>query len=177
LTSEAEAVSVSGGAPSSDSPLARGVTAAEPLDADMVPPVDGPPSAVAVQELTAEGLLPFEAWLPLFSAVHTLPGHFLALRTLQEAPGRDGHEQAARAIYETIAEVPSLHFLLSPGGKWGERAAAILLYALPLGMAVKGELAERRRPARPKVPANDPVPPPPAADDDLLKSPFFQAAS
>ncbi|HEV7368952.1 hypothetical protein [Arenibaculum sp.] len=166
----------------SDGPLARGVRAFEPeavLDAGSAEP-EAPP-AVPVPELTAEGLLPFDMWSPMFKTAHQLPGLFLGLQSLQSAPDRPEAEPAARAIYEIIAETPSLHFLARPGGKWAERAAAIALYALPVTAAVRGEIATKRKavaaakatrkPAPETIAEPAPAPEPPAEMGEFFRAP------
>jgi hypothetical protein len=162
-----------------DSPLSRGIEALEPDELDELGQVDQSPaleSAVQGPPLTAEGLLTFDAWVGTFKACHVLPGHFLGLQTLITAPDRAEFPAAAKAIYDTIAEVPTLHFLLKPGGKWAERAAAIGLYAVPVAIAVKAEAAAKRAAkAEPKRVAAPGAPPAPSAE--VLQSDFFKAKS
>lgn len=61
----------------------------------------------------------------------------------------DANDGAAKgcsaAIYETCLEIPALHFLLQPGGKWGGRILAIGAFVVPMSIGVKEELAERRK--------------------------------
>lgn len=109
-----------------------------------------------------------------FNAAHHLTG----LRALKIEQGDGAAQDAAKAIYDTILEVPALHFMLRPGGKWLERALAVGMFALPMARAVKAELLERRRPVMksPGVSAEglkkQPVPhtpPAPGEPDDVAR--------
>ncbi|PZO86540.1 MAG: hypothetical protein DI626_06285 [Micavibrio aeruginosavorus] len=72
------------------------------------------------------------------------------LRSLK-VEAEDGTARAASdAIYDTIQDVPALHFLLEPQGKWMGRVACIAAFAVPMALNVRAELA-----ARQQVPAND----------------------
>lgn len=53
-------------------------------------------------------------------------------------------EAASKALYDTILDVPMLHFLLMPQGKWLERAAAIGMFTVPMVLSVRAEIALRQ---------------------------------
>ena len=67
------------------------------------------------------------------------------LKSLTVNEGDDRAINCSRAIYDTCLEIPALHFLLQPGGKWGGRILAIGAFAIPMSLAVKDELQERHR--------------------------------
>ena len=97
----------------------------------------------------ADGLLSVEAFAGGRKHALTLAGHLTALQTLLASPEAPTYPDAATAIYESIRAVPALHFLIRPGGLWLQRAAAIAVWAVPVGAGVRAELAERRRQAVP----------------------------
>ena len=61
---------------------------------------------------------------------------------------------AAAAVYDTIREMPSLHFLLRPGGKWMQRAFALGAFGVPVAIGCKIE-AQAKRQARAQQKASE----------------------
>ncbi len=59
--------------------------------------------------------------------------------------------EVAGAIYETILDVPMLHFILQPGNKWLGRALVMVVYVQGMRGAVGAELAARRKDAGGKM--------------------------
>lgn len=57
---------------------------------------------------------------------------------------RTAHE-VADTLYESILDVPMLHFLLEPGNKWIGRALVMAIYVQGMHSALKHEKASKRR--------------------------------
>lgn len=94
--------------------------------------------------------------------------HLSGFKSL-DVPDDGAARGASQAIYETILDVPALHFMLSPGGKWWGRAAAIGIFTLPIAMGVKTEILQRKTPRSqspgPARPAPQPTEPGEPDDD------------
>lgn len=76
-----------------------------------------------------------------FKAGHLLTG----LQSLHIGPEREGSAQAcSHAIYDSIVDCPSLHFMLEPRNKWWSRAIAIGAFTIPTAIGIKTELQARR---------------------------------
>lgn len=127
------------------------------------------PSGVSVE---TNGFVPMPAFTASVGMMFTLSGGLLGLKTLTEAPKQETYPAATEALYHTIVDTPSLHFLIQPGGVWMQRALAMGAFAVPLGYSVKQELAERRKnrpvesagkrppPTQPQPAQTAPTPPP-----------------
>lgn len=76
-----------------------------------------------------------------FKAAH----HITRLQSLN-VPDDGAAQAASAALYETIVDIPLLHFMLNPGGKWGQRIVAIGVFTVPIAIGVNAELADRRSP-------------------------------
>lgn len=50
-----------------------------------------------------------------------------------------GAEDCADAIYGTIVDIPALHFMLSPGNKWLERAFVVGMFSFGMVKAIEAE--------------------------------------
>jgi len=112
------------------------------------------PSGPAGGPIGADGLLTGAAFADGLGKVLLITGHATGLETVLRSPDEPTYPDAAGAMYDAIRDVPALHFLLRPGGLWVQRAAAIALWAVPLGAGVRRELRTRR------------APPPPPSDGD-----------
>ena len=104
-----------------------------------------------------------------FNVAHGVTG----LQSLKIPEGDSGAVACAQALHETIMDIPALHFLLMPQGKWIPRIMAIAAFTVPVGRGVAAELHQRRRPAKPpnfsdakratRAASNDPDDPDPEA--------------
>jgi hypothetical protein len=87
-------------------------------------------------------------------------GHeFTKLQSLKIGAENEAARNCAHALYDTILDVPALHFMLQPQGKWFERIFAIGVFTVPLAASVRAELRARRAPkgiptTRAAAPAN-----------------------
>lgn len=79
-----------------------------------------------------------------FQAVFDVAHGVTGLKALQVPKGDPRAQGCAEALYETIEDVPALHFLLYPQGKWLPRICAIGAFTIPMGRAVALELQERK---------------------------------
>jgi hypothetical protein len=121
-------------------PLPEGEEPAAPegTEADLSDQPAGEPMPVVIGK---------DEFFALFKMGQQLPGHLFSLKALTEHPEKPEARAASDAIYDIAAETPSLSWLIEPGGVWLPRLAAIGLYAVPLGMAVKAELKAKRQTA------------------------------
>ncbi len=87
-----------------------------------------------------------------------LAGLMSGLETLRGSPDQPTWPEAAGAIYDTLRDMPSLHFLIRPGGKWMQRAALVAIWGLPVATGCVAELRARKSPKAGR-PANDDGPP------------------
>jgi len=105
---------------------------------------DGTGPALKVESLNANGLFTFEAFKAGFSSCLYMSGHMTGLETLVISPDAKTFPKAAAAIYDTLLDTPSLHFLLRPGGKWIMRLTAIGMFIVPVGAGCLAEIKARR---------------------------------
>lgn len=70
--------------------------------------------------------------------------HITGLQSLKVDKNDEAARGASQALYDTILDVPMLHFMLKPGGKWMERGFAILAFAGPMAQSLNAELAEKK---------------------------------
>lgn len=79
----------------------------------------------------------------VFVLCFTVSHNVTKLNSLKVEDGDGSARNCSKAIYDTILEIPALHFLLNPSGKWGQRAFMIGSFALPMAMNVRTEIAAR----------------------------------
>lgn len=92
----------------------------------------------------ASEFLDKESWHKVFCAGFCAASSMTGFQSLHvdETDGRA--IGCTDALYETFLEIPALHFLLKPPGKWAARAFAIGAFTLPMAKGVQMEIAERR---------------------------------
>lgn len=115
----------------------------------------GAGAPVVAPKITKEQFV--QSFTGAFRGAHKLTG----LKSLDIPPQDEpGAQACAEAMYESILDIPMLHWILDPSGKWMGRAMAIGFFVVPMAGSVSRELAERRRPAaRPGAPRPAPKPP------------------
>lgn len=122
-------------------PAAASFEAGAHIDAligDTPEPVAAPPA----------GALDQEQFHAVFCAGFSAASLITGIKSLH-VDEADGKARAATgALYETIQDIPALHFLLEPQGKWLGRAVAIGTFAIPMARGVAVELQERRTGAK-----------------------------
>lgn len=137
-------------AAASSSPTAASDSETEHLEAIEVEQLDqaaqaaDPATASDGLPLGADGLLSVEAFAGGLRHALTLAGHLTGLQALLTSPAAPTYPDAATAIYESIRAVPALHFLIRPGGLWLQRAAAVMVWVVPVGAGVRAELRARQ---------------------------------
>lgn len=105
----------------------------------------------AVSSAPPPGVVGPEDWHKLFIGGFKFCHMLTGLKSL-DVPD-DGRAQAASAaLYETIVDIPALHFMLNPGGKWGQRAIAIGAFTIPIAISLNAEMKGPKLPP-PKSPA------------------------
>lgn len=88
-------------------------------------------------------LLDKESFHGLFIGVFTVAEIATRLTSLHVEASDDKARAASDAIYETIYDIPALHFMLQPSGKWLGRIACIGMFVAPMSLNVSAELAAR----------------------------------
>ena len=81
-----------------------------------------------------------------FNVAHNLTGY----KSLKVSPEDSAAQDCSTAIYDTILDIPALHFLLNPSNKWMDRAVAIGAFTIPMAIAVKTEAAQKKKPVKQK---------------------------
>jgi hypothetical protein len=87
-----------------------------------------------------------------FKAGHALTG----FKSLDIKPDREAKAEAcSHAIHESIVDIPSLHFMLTPNSKWWGRAFSIGTFMVPTVIGISIEIKARKQmAAQPVQPAN-----------------------
>ncbi len=98
--------------------------------------------AQQAQVATAAMLGPNE-FHAVFCVGFSTASHMTGLKSLEVNKDDAAAQNCTRALYETIQDIPLLHFLLQPQNKWFERAIAIGAFAVPMAAAVSAEIEER----------------------------------
>lgn len=75
-----------------------------------------------------------------FCAGFQIVGALKDVETLKQVHSVNLSREASDAVYDTIMDVPMLHFLIDPQSKWINRAATIGMFGFQLKMAVHAEL-------------------------------------
>lgn len=132
--------------------------------------------AVAADPMLAPGgILAREPWCVMVARGLSAGSAITGIKSLATDLGEPVHREALEALYDSFADVPALHFMLKPGGKWMGRAVAVGMWAVPMAVGVREELRARRRVASVgPQPSGQPAAPP--AGDDLGTMAEFNAA-
>ncbi|MEO0961108.1 MAG: hypothetical protein AAFY01_01670 [Pseudomonadota bacterium] len=89
------------------------------------------------------------------------------LKSLEVDPADPAARSASDALYETIEDVPALHFLLRPESQWMQRVVVIGAFTVPRVMGARTEYVARQiQKQQQQQPAADPSPMAPAANDN-----------
>lgn len=90
------------------------------------------------------GMLKKDEFHKSFIAVFKFGHGMSGLQSLHIPPERAGAaEECTSALYESIIDIPALHFMLKPGNKWWGRALAIGTFTIPMAIGVSAELRAR----------------------------------
>jgi len=108
-------------------------------DPDAAPPVE--PESIGVG---SDGFITPEAFHQGFLFGFVCAGELLNLDTLRGAAKRETAEPASRAIYDTIRDMPSLHFMIQPGAVWFKRLMTIGAFVMPLAVECTREIKQAR---------------------------------
>lgn len=85
-----------------------------------------------------------EEFHALFCTAFCTGSYLTGLQSLMVDSSDGGAKACTSALYDTILDVPALHFLLMPQGKWLERVIAIGTFAVPMSLAVSAEMKAKR---------------------------------
>jgi hypothetical protein len=86
-----------------------------------------------------------EQFAELLAAALGIAGAVTGLRSLPIADAeRPAFMPAAGAVYDTVVEIPALHWLLEPGNVYVQRALVVAAFVVPKARAVADELAAVR---------------------------------
>jgi|GEM_PF-3170573 len=89
-------------------------------------------------------MLDHGAFHALFCVSFNTASTVTKLQSLSVDKEDEACQNCTRALYETILDIPMLHFVLKPSGKWMERMIAIGMFTVPMAIGVSQELAARR---------------------------------
>lgn len=89
------------------------------------------------------GMLDKEGFHALFIGAFKVANLMTQLNSLNIPDGDVNAKAASDALYETIRDIPALHFMLQPQGKWMGRAMCIGMFAVPMAMNIQAELMAR----------------------------------
>ncbi len=84
-----------------------------------------------------------DEFFKLFVGGFTVAGALTQLKSLKVEETDEKARAASDALYETISDIPALHFLLEPQGKWMGRVVCIGMFVVPMSLNVRNELAAR----------------------------------
>ncbi len=96
-------------------------------------------------EQVSSNLFSPEEFHSIFCVSFCTASHVTGLTSLAVDKSDGGAVACTRALYDTILEIPALHFLLSPNNKWFERAFAIGAFTIPMSAGVSAELKARKK--------------------------------
>lgn len=89
--------------------------------------------------------LPKEEWCKLLAGAIKMGGHMSSFETLKAVDYANPEaSEGLGAMYDTIEDIPSLHWLLKPFGKWAMRIIAISAFVLPLVKGCAGEIKQKK---------------------------------
>jgi len=89
------------------------------------------------------GLIGADEFHILFCVGFSTASHLTKLKSLHVEREDESARACTQALYDTIIDVPALHFMLQPQNKWFERAIAIGMFTVPMALAVKDELSAK----------------------------------
>lgn len=115
-----------------------------PLPDDEIKEALPPVGEGAEGKITPSGMITYEIFDDGFCKAFQLGGHLSGLNTLVMAADQPARPDATRAMYDIILDTPSLHFLITPSSLWMQRALAIGMFVVPVGLGVSQELAAKR---------------------------------
>lgn len=115
-----------------------------PLPDDEITEAAPPVGEGADGKITPSGKITYEIFDDGFCKAFQLGGHLSGLNTLVQAAEQPARPDATRAMYDIILDTPALHFLITPSSLWMQRALAIGMFVVPVGLGVSQELAAKQ---------------------------------
>ena len=111
--------------------------------------IEGANSEEVAQEqaIINNSLVPRDEWCRGFIAIHGIGATFTGIQSIALPNSQINiatAQEVAETFYDMILEVPMLHFMLQPGGKWLGRIFVVGAYARGMSVAVGTEMRERR---------------------------------
>jgi len=92
-------------------------------------------------ETARQNMLGADDFHALFCVGFSTASHLTGLKSLHVEKTDGSAKACTQALYDTITDIPALHFLLMPQNKWFERAFAIGSFTVPMAISVSRELA------------------------------------
>lgn len=161
----AERIAISGPGPSETGSESFTETDADPFDTSHFDElhIDGEPLGGGAggdggAAFGGPAIMAREEFRAAFVAVFNIAGGVSGLQSIAiDAGEKPKAEACADAIYDTALEVPWLRFLIEPSNIWLQRALVVGMFTIPKALAVRNELAARRRPANDNTEPGGPV--------------------
>lgn len=111
------------------------------------------PDGVSPNSPASSGKLRKQDFQKLFIGCFSGASLFTGLKSLK-LPNGEVDERAALecsdAIYDTILDIPALHFILHPANKWLDRVSIITIFSTGMVRAVAMEKAQQQPPDEPQ---------------------------
>lgn len=117
---------------------------AAPIPEDELPESEAEPTEPYSGPETPPGLITYEIFRDSVGGGIKLTGQVTQLQTLIGACDESSWPEASRAMYDTILETPSLHWLIKPGAVWMQRTIAIGSWAVPVMVGCGREMKARK---------------------------------
>jgi len=92
------------------------------------------------------GMLSLNDFHTLFCGGFSAASHMTGLKSMAVDASDGGAIACTGALYDTILDIPMLHFLLNPNNKWFERIIVIGAFTAPMAAGVSVELKARKKP-------------------------------
>ncbi len=99
--------------------------------------------AQEIEQLSSE-MLECDAFHQVFCTGFTTASYLTGLKSLAVDKNSGEAKACTQALYDTIRDIPALHFLLMPQSVWLERAIAIGSLTVPMAIGVSNEIKAKK---------------------------------
>lgn len=96
----------------------------------------------------SSSMVTLEQFQQSFTGLHGLASSLSGIKAIalpNSGVSQEVADQTAIALYETIMDIPMLHFMLQPGNKWLGRSFVMLAYVQGMRIAIREELGAKQK--------------------------------